>query len=86
MLAVHEERLSKQEEIDTYFTKIDNPDKWIKIMTGCKDYGTEKRWMVAGDWQSLPWHKSVCKVPKTWTNISEPPSIERELLLMHGFY
>ena len=41
MLAVHEERISKQEEIDTVlFTKIDQlRDKWTSIITvSCQEY------------------------------------------------
>ena len=83
MLAVHEERLSKQEEIDTVlFTKI---DKLRDKMDADHDSvlqrlrGLEKRvWMVVGGLAVITFGARVfASIPNILTNIAEPPSIER---------
>ena len=83
MLAVHEERLSKQEEIDTVlFTKI---DKLRDKMDADHDSvlqrlrGLEKRvWMAVGGLAVITFGTRVfASVPNILTNITEPPSIER---------
>ena len=83
MLAVHEERLSKQEEIDTVlFTKIDklrdkmdtDHDSVLQRLRGL-----EKRvWMVVGGLAVITFGARVfASIPNILTNIAEPPSIER---------
>ena len=83
MLAVHEERLSKQEEIDTVlFTKI---DKLRDKMDSDHDSvlqrlrGLEKRvWMAVGGLAVITFGTRVfASIPNILTNIAEPPSIER---------
>jgi|TARA_B100000085_G_scaffold49950_1_gene43223 hypothetical protein len=83
MLAVHEERLSKQEEIDTVlFTKI---DKLRDKMDADHDSvlqrlrGLEKRvWMAMGGLAVITFGTRVfASNPDILTNITEPPSIER---------
>ena len=83
MLAVHEERLSKQEEIDTVlFTKI---DKLRDKMDADHDSvlqrlrGLEKRvWMAVGGLAVITFGTRVfASNPDILTNITEPPSIER---------
>ena len=83
MLAVHEERLSKQEEIDTVlFTKI---DKLRDKMDADHDSvlqrlrGLEKRvWMAIGGLAVITFGTRVfASMPNILTNIAEPPSIER---------
>ena len=83
MLAVHEERLSKQEEIDTVlFTKI---DKLRDKMDADHDSvlqrlrGLEKRvWMVVGGLAVITFGARVfASIPNILTNIAEPPNIER---------
>lgn len=83
MLAVHEERLSKQEEIDTVlFTKI---DKLRDKMDADHDSvlqrlrGLEKRvWMAMGGLAVITFGTRVfANNPDILTNITEPPSIER---------
>ena len=83
MLAVHEERLSKQEEIDTVlFTKI---DKLRDKMDADHDSvlqrlrGLEKRvWMAVGGLAVITFGARVfASIPNILTNIAEPPSIER---------
>ena len=69
MLAVHEERLSKQEEIDTVlFTKI---DKLRDKMDADHDSVLQRLWTreegVDGSWWTgshYLWYKSVCKCAK----------------------
>ena len=83
MLAVHEERLSKQEEIDTVlFTKI---DKLRDKMDADHDSvlqrlrGLEKRvWMAVGGLAVITFGARVfASIPNILTNIAEPPNIER---------
>lgn len=83
MLAVHEERLSKQEEIDTVlFTKI---DKLRDKMDADHDSvlqrlrGLEKRvWMAVGGLAVITFGTRVfASIPNILTNIAEPPSMER---------
>ena len=83
MLAVHEERLSKQEEIDTVlFTKI---DKLRHKMDADHDSvlqrlrGLERRvWMAVGGLAVITFGIRVfASMPNILTNIAEPPSIER---------
>ena len=83
MLAVHEERLSKQEEIDTVlFTKI---DKLRDKMDADHDSvlqrlrGLEKRvWMAVGGLAVITFGTRVfASIPSILTYIAEPPSIER---------
>ena len=83
MLAVHEERLSKQEEIDTVlFTKI---DKLRDKMDADHDSvlqrlrGLEKRvWMSVGGLAVITFGARVfASIPNILTNIAEPPNIER---------
>jgi hypothetical protein len=83
MLAVHEERLSKQEEIDTVlFTKI---DKLRDKMDADHDSvlqrlrGLERRvWMAIGGLAVITFGIRVfASMPNILTNIAEPPSIER---------
>ena len=83
MLAVHEERISKQEEIDTVlFTKI---DKLRDKMDADHDSvlqrlrGLEKRvWMAVGGLAVITFGTRVfASNPDILTNITEPPSIER---------
>jgi hypothetical protein len=83
MLAVHEERLSKQEEIDTVlFTKI---DKLRDKMDADHDSvlqrlrGLERRvWMAVGGLAVITFGIRVfASMPNILTNIAEPPSIER---------
>ena len=83
MLAVHEERLSKQEEIDTVlFTKI---DKLRDKMDADHDSvlqrlrGLEKRvWMVVGGLAVITFGARVfASIHNILTNIAEPPNIER---------
>ena len=80
-------RLSKQEEIDTVlFTKI---DKLRDKMDADHDSvlqrlrGLEKRvWMAVGGLAVITFGTRVfASVPNILTNITEPPSIERELLV-----
>ena len=83
MLAVHEERLSKQEEIDTVlFTKIDqlrdkmdaDHDSVLQRLRGL-----EKRvWMAVGGLAVITFGARVfASIPNILTNIAEPPNIER---------
>jgi hypothetical protein len=83
MLAVHEERISKQEEIDTVlFTKI---DKLRDKMDADHDSvlqrlrGLERRvWMAVGGLAVITFGIRVfASMPNILTNIAEPPSIER---------
>lgn len=83
MLAVHEERISKQEEIDTVlFTKI---DKLRDKMDADHDSvlqrlrGLEKRvWMAVGGLAVITFGARVfASIPNILTNIAEPPNIER---------
>jgi hypothetical protein len=83
MLAVHEQRISKQEEIDTVlFTKI---DKLRDKMDSDHDIvlqrirQLEKRvWMALGGMAVLSFGIRVFTVlPKLLTNINEVPRIER---------
>ena len=83
MLAVHEERLSKQEEIDTVlFTKI---DKLRDKMDADHDSvlqrlrGLEKRvWMAVGGLAVITFGARVfASIPNILTKIAEPPNIER---------
>ena len=83
MLAVHEERISKQEEIDTVlFTKI---DKLRDKMDADHDSvlqrlrGLEKRvWMAVGGLAVITFGTRVfASNPDILTNVTEPPSIER---------
>jgi len=83
MLAVHEERISKQEEIDTVlFAKI---DKLRDKMDGDHDLvlqrirQLEKRvWMAVGGIAVISITLRVfTALPKVLTNISEVPTIQR---------
>ena len=83
MLAVHEERLSKQEEIDTVlFTKIDKLRDKIdadhdSVLQRLR--GREKRvWMAVGGLGVITFGARVfASIPNILTNIAEPPNIER---------
>ena len=83
MLAVHEERITKQEEIDTVlFAKI---DKLRDKMDADHDSvlqrlrGLEKRvWMAVGGLAVITFGTRVfASIPNILTNIAEPPSMER---------